>query len=132
MATYNINSVVAETFSFEDFTFTQVVTGAVTLADVGKAVTIDTTQDNAVKLAGDGDVVFGRLETVEIREQEGITVGAIARKFRTRLPKAAATNITRGQCVVGAGNGLVKGAAANETINTVIVVGTDYVIVEKL
>jgi uncharacterized protein with PhoU and TrkA domain len=129
---YTPNSVVAETFSFEDFIFTMLVTGAVTLADVGKAVALDTTADNAVKLAGDGDAIYGRLETLEIREQEGITVGAVARKFRTKLPKSAAA-IKRGDTLVGAGGGLVKAAAAaDQSINTVIAVGPTTVTVEKL
>ena len=47
-------------------------------ADEGKAVTQDTTAANTVKLAGDGDLILGRLEIVEIRSQEGIAVGTVS------------------------------------------------------
>ena len=39
---------------------------------VGLAVVQDSTASNTVKLAGDGDLIFGRLENVEDRKVEGI------------------------------------------------------------
>lgn len=54
--------------------------------DVGKAVTIDTASENAVKLAGDGDRVDGKLIVVEPRDVEGINVGTVAWAFADSLP----------------------------------------------
>lgn len=133
---YTPNSVVTQTFSFPDFTFTMLVSGTVTAADVGKAVALDTTAPNTVKLAGDNDAIFGRLETFEDREQEGIKVGAVSRKFRTVLPTAAA--VTVGAEVVGSATaGAVKPAGTQPAeglkSNRVIEVLTgNRAVVEKL
>ena len=129
---YTANAVVTETFTFNDFIFTMNVSGAVTQADLRKAVTLDKTAPNTVKLAGDGDPVYGRLETFETGGLDRLTVGAISRKFRTTLPKTAAA-IAVGDVVTGAGGGLVKkDATAGATGNTVIEVRADSVVVEKL
>ncbi|WOF44355.1 hypothetical protein KNJ79_05330 [Sphingopyxis indica] len=138
---YNPNSVVNYTFSFDDFTFTRKLAAGITAADVGKAVEIDTSAAGQVKLATDDAVVYGRLETFEDRGN-GLLVGAVSRKFLTKLPLKAALAgldaVAVGDTVVGAGAGEVKalndGAAKtpDETINTVIEVGDDFVIVEKL
>jgi len=140
---YNPNSVVNYTFSFEDFVFTYALAAGTTAADVGKAVELDTSAAGKVKLATDDGQVFGRLETFEDRGN-GLLVGAVSRKFRTKLPVKdglAGTEIPGlGDTVVGAGGGEVKALAAAETpfaktpdqnVNTVIEVGTDFVIVEK-
>jgi hypothetical protein len=139
---YTPNGVVTQLFSFEDFTFTMSVSGSVVAADVGKAVALDTTAANTVKLAGDGDQIFGRLETFENRTQEGIKVGAISRKLRAKLPvKTGLTGFNVpavGDTVVGAGAGEVKASnngsakTPDQTNNTVIEVGTGFVVVEKL
>ena len=139
---YTPNAVVTQLFSFPDFTFTMNVSGVVTAADVGKAVALDTTAPNTVKLAGDDDEVYGRLETFEDRTQENVKTGAVSRKIRAKLPvKAGLTTFdipAVGDTVVGAGAGEVKalndGAAKtpNQTNNTVIEVGTGFVVVEKL
>lgn len=109
---YTPNAVVASSFSFPDDTFTMNVSGAVTTADVGKAVSIDPTADNTVKLAGDGDEIYGRLETLETGGLDGMTVGAIANRFQAPLPVktglAGLNAVGRGDSVVGAGGGLVK------------------------
>lgn len=133
---YTPNSVVTQTFSFEDFIFTMLVSGAVTVNDVGKAVALDLTAPNTVKLAGDGDAVFGRLETFEDRTQEGIKVGAVSRKFRTILPTSA--QLAVGDEVVGSATaGAVKanptqpepGAGANVVVE---VISATQAVVEKL
>lgn len=49
-------------------------------APATKAVTLDTSAANTVKLATDGDKILGRLEVIEDRVVEGIQVGTIARK----------------------------------------------------
>lgn len=134
---YTPNAIVLEAFSMEDSTFTRYISGIADGTDpteiVGRAVAIDTTAAGTVKLAGDGDVVYGRVYQFEDRKQEGVKVVSVERKFVKRLPKTAAA-ITVGASVVGAGDGLVKAAAADERANTVIFVDEDldYVIVEKL
>jgi hypothetical protein len=137
----NPNAVVTYQFSFEDFTFTMNLASGITAADVGKAVALDTAA-NTVKLAGDGDNIYGRLETFEDRKQQGIKVGAVSRKFRSKLPvKSGLTSfnvVAVGDTVVGAGSGEVKasnsGSAKTPDIykNTVVEVGSGYAIVEKL
>jgi len=130
---YTPNSVVTYQFSFEDFTFTYYLKSTITAADVGKAVTIDATARNSVKLAGAGDPVFGRLETFEDRKQDGVKVGAISRKFRSKLPTSGAVAV--GDHVVGAATaGLVATGTAtvNDPRNHVIEVGNGFAIVEKL
>tara|TARA_R110002072_G_scaffold23791_4_gene81595 strand:+ start:3391 stop:3816 length:426 start_codon:yes stop_codon:yes gene_type:complete len=86
----------------EDFHYPFNVTGTVTAADVGKAVTYDTSAARAVKLAGDGDPVIGVLATFEARSIEGTQVGTVALKGGFRLQKAAGTDaIAIGDTVVG-------------------------------
>lgn len=92
----------------------------ITAADVGKAVEIDTSGEQKVKLATDGAVIIGRLEVVEDRKQEGILVGTVSLKgfnyfpIKTGLTGVAAVGI--GDTVVGAGNGEVKGANNGTTV----------------
>lgn len=140
--TYNPNAAVAHSFSFPDFTFTMNVTGTVVAADVGKAVALDATAANSVKLAGANDRVFGRLESFETGGLDGLTVGAISRKFRATLPVATGlTGINApavGDTVVGNGAGEVKCLnnttikTPDQSVNTVVQVLTGFVVVEML
>lgn len=132
---YTGSGVVTSGFPLDDFTFTYLISGLADAAAVnaapGKVVAIDTGAAATVKLAGDGDEIFGRVRTAEDRDVLGIKTAAIARKFKERVPAATGHGIVVGDSVVGAGNGLVKKAAeANGTV--VIETGTDYVVVEKL
>lgn len=139
---YTPNSIVAQLFTFSDFRFTYAISGTVVAADVGKAVALDTTVANTVKLAADGDTVFGRLEVFEDRLQDGLKVATISRKIRAKLPVKtglSALNVPAlGDTVVGAGDGEVKSKnngttrQPDLTDNTVIELGTGYVVVEKL
>lgn len=95
-------------FKFEDDNLTFTLAAGITIADVGKAVEIDTTTPNTVKLATDDGVIFGRLEVVEDRANESQLVGTIARKFSDTLPVASGENIAIGDMVIGAGAGEVK------------------------
>jgi hypothetical protein len=137
MPSMNINSIVLEAFSFEDFTFTRFITGTVDASCIGKAVTLDPAVAGAVKLAGEGDSVYGRIYTYEDRAQEGTKVVGCERKFIKRLPKSAAA-VAIGDHVVGTlvngVGGFVKTGVAtvNDPRNTALFVGSDYVIVEKL
>lgn len=129
---YTPNAVVTHQFSFEDFTFTYYLAAGITAANVGNAVALDATAPNKVKLAGDNDVVFGRLETFEDRTQEGVVVGAVSRKFRSKLPTTGVVAI--GDTVTGSATaGKVKASTGTDSVyeNTVIEVGTGFAIVEK-
>lgn len=130
---YTPNSVVTYQFSFEEFTFTYYLHASITAADLGKAVTLDTTGRNTVRLAGAGDHVFGRLETFEDRTQEGVKVGAVSRKFRSKLPTTGVVAV--GDNVVGSATlgSVATGAvpAGGHARNYVIEVGTGFAIVEK-
>lgn len=97
---------------------------------VGLAVAQDTTAANTVKLAGDGDVIVGRLESYEDRTAiEGVVVGAVKLVGGLELKKSEAA-MAVGDSVVGAGAGLVK---AGTDANGIVVweVRTDSVIVIK-
>lgn len=105
----------------------------ITVADVGKAVTIDTSGPNKRKLAGVDDKIVGRLETVEVRSATQV-VGAVSKEFIARLPIGAGQTINIGDTVVGFAAGTVKSAAAPDyTDNYVSEVNATagYVIVEK-
>lgn len=132
---YTPNAVVAHSFSFPDFTFTMNVSGAVTRADVGKAVALDPATPNTVKLAAANDVIYGRLESLEADGLDGLTVGAVARKFRAILPTDG-TAVAVGDSVDGGATaGTVKAQVAADSIdrNTVLEVLTgNRVVVEQL
>lgn len=97
---------------------------------VGLAVVQDSTASNTVKLAGDGDLIFGRLENVEDRKVEGIKVGAVKIIGGMAFKKSEATVVV-GDKVVGAGNGLVKKGADSTSDLAVWEVNGDEVIVVK-
>lgn len=97
---------------------------------VGLAVVQDSTASNTVKLAGDGDLIFGRLENVEDRKVEGIKVGAVKIIGGMAFKKSEAAVVV-GDKVVGAGNGLVKKDAGSTSDLAVWEVNGDEVIVVK-
>lgn len=141
--TYTASAVVAQTFNFGIFTFTMNLSGVAATdeavaAAAGKAVAFDATAPNTVKLAGDGDAIYGRIFQAENRAVLGIRVAAVERKYRAQLPTAAGyTTPAVGDRVIGGGNGTVKKATANAgagvpTDPLVIEVGTGYVVVEAL
>lgn len=95
----------------------------VTQDDIGKAVTIDTSADNAAKLAGDGDAILGRLANVEIEGSGSNKVvhGMVENLGGFNLPVATGVTLARGASVVGAldtvdtsngGAGYVKAGAS--------------------
>lgn len=103
------NGVSLRGLHLEEFAFTFVVTGTVSQSDIGKAVTLDTTQANSVKLAGDGDPILGRLASYEDRKQEGIKVGTVELKGSYQFT-CSGTQPSIGDTLVGAGAGIVKKA----------------------
>lgn len=82
----------------DDFWYTFLlssVSGEATDADAGvKAVEVDTTGQNRVKLATEGAKILGRLEVYENRTVEGIVVGTVSLKGGVRFyvnPNATAS-----------------------------------------
>ena len=88
----------------------------ITRASEGKAVTQDTSAPNTYKLAGDGDPIFGRLEIVEDRANEGQLVGNVKLLLMgVKLPIKAASGVAVGSFVIGAGAGEIKPQVADAT-----------------
>lgn len=132
-------------FNFEDSHLTFLLASGITKNDVGKAVALDTSAPNQVKLAGDGDTIVGRLVTVEPRVQEGITVGAVALRFANKMKiksgLTGAAAVVRGSTVVGAGDGEIRArhdgeasptATPDHNINFVTDVIGDYAVVVQV
>lgn len=87
----------------------------ITAADVGKAVTIDATAPNTYKLAGDGDVIRGRLEVVENRTNEGTLVGTVKLFVAgVRMPVKASDTLAAGDYAIGAGGGEIREYVAGD------------------
>jgi hypothetical protein len=90
--TYDPRKVVSAGFPLDDFTFTYNISGAVTQANLGAALTIDTTAASTMKLAGDGAPIHGRLQSYEDRSQQGAgKTGTVQRKFKERFPPPSVT-----------------------------------------
>lgn len=113
----------------EEFHYPFNLASAVTADDVGKPVTLDTTAANTVKVAGDGDVIVGKLVTYENRAIEGVKVGTVALKGGFKFAKSG--TIAVGASVQGAAtSGAVKALASpNYALNMVVESGSDYVVV---
>lgn len=112
----------------EEFHYPFNLASAVTANDVGKPVALDATAANTVKVAGDGDVIVGKLVTYEDRAIEGVKVGAVALKGGFKFAKSGV--IAVGASVQGAPGGAVKALGApNYALNMVVESGTDYVVV---
>lgn len=94
----------------EKFHYPFYLASGITKADVGKAIALDTSAANTVKLAGDGDKIIGKLVSVEDRGVEGVLVGTVTLRggFRFTEVDTPAFAIAVGDTVVGAGAGLVK------------------------
>ena len=91
----------------QDFRFTFRLTAGMVAADIGKPVALSTAANNTVKLAGDGDVVIGRLLTYRNLTTEGIIVGTVELKGGFRFNTAGAVAV--GNQVVGSATaGAVK------------------------
>lgn len=118
-------------FHFEDASLTVKLQAGITQNDVGKAVSM-TTVANTFKLSGDGDVILGRLVSVEDRTVEGQLVGAVEFQFANYLPIKAGQTVNPGDTVVGAGGGEVKAAAAADHSQNFVaeVVGSNAVVVK--
>lgn len=101
-------------YFFEDWNFTFNLESSITSADIGKAVEIDTSAANTVKLVTDGGEIFGRLEVVEDRKQDGDLLGTVSIKLGGKLPIKTGETVNVGDSLVGAGAGEVKAQAATK------------------
>lgn len=108
-------------FYFEDSLLTFNLTAGMDSDDVGKAVSLSTAAANTVKLAGDGDHIVGRLQSVEDRTVEGTLVGAVELRFANTLPIKTGETVAVGDTVVGAGVGEVKALAAASSAGKVYI-----------
>lgn len=129
-------------FHFEDSHLTVKLKTGIVVADIGKGLAIDPSAANTLKLAGDGDHIIARLETVEDRSIEGTLIGTASFRFSNLLPiKTGLTGseaVVVGSTVVGAGSGEVKALddgdstpTPNYSINFVAeIIGTNAVVVK--
>ncbi len=113
-----------------DFDYGLKYSGTIDADDVtdGKALSLDTTVANTVKLAANDDLIIGRLFQLEDRVVEGIQMATFRTKGGLRFPKNESETIALGDTIIGAGDGLVKSAGSADSSNRVIYVGTDYVV----
>lgn len=119
-------------FTFGDFSLTFNLATAVVEADIGKPMTLDTTTGTTMKVAGDGDVIFGRLETFEARTAG--KVGTVSTKFVQKFPVKAADALAVGDTAVGSViSGEIKKAPANDhSQNYVIAIASGVATLAKL
>lgn len=95
----------------EDAQYGVNISGTINLTtDIGKALSIDATAANTLKLAADGDNIIGRLEVYEDRTQEGIKVGTANTDGGMKFPIGASETVAVGDFIVGDGNGFVRKA----------------------
>jgi hypothetical protein len=114
----------------EEFHYPFNLASAITADDVGKPVALDATAANTVKVAGDGDVIVGKLASYENRAIEGVKVGAVALKGGFKFTKSGTVAV--GDSVQGAAGGAVKKlTAADYSLNMVVESGSDYVVVRN-
>lgn len=94
----------------EKFHYPFNLASGITRADIGKAVSLDTSAANTVKLAATGDKIIGQLVVVEDRSIEGILVGTVAMRggFKFTQITSPAFPIAVGDSVIGGGSGLVR------------------------
>lgn len=114
----------------EDFQWTWNISGTVTKDDEGKALSIDTTAANTLKLAVDAATIVGRLEVYENRVQEGIKIGTVSMngglKFLVK-PNAATSPDQRpavGDYLVGAVDGSSLGGYVRKATTVELALGT--------
>jgi len=111
----------------EEFTYAFFLESSVTEADLGKAVTIDTSAAMTMKLTGDNEVIMGRLDTFEDRGD--FKIGTVTLKGGFSFPFTG-TAPALGEGLVGSATaGVTKssGAAAAAGQPIVFKVLTDTV-----
>lgn len=70
----------------EDAQYSLQISGTVTEADVGKALAIDTSAPNTLKLADDNDVILGRLAAFEDRVAQGLKMCTLSAEGAYAFP----------------------------------------------
>lgn len=101
-----------------EWLYTMSLASGITEADVGKAVELDTSAENQVKLATDGGTIFGQLQQVEDRDATGQLLGTIALKGIFEFTRSG--SIAVGASIQGAGSGTVKSLTANAALNIAV------------
>lgn len=116
-----------------DSRYTFVLDSTITAEDVGKAVAIKAGSANTVKLAGDGDLIVGRLYSFENRGVEGGLTGLKTGAVETRGGFLFSTTGTPaiGDSVVGSATaGSVKaGADSRNRVVEIPAAGTAVVVI---
>jgi hypothetical protein len=100
----SLNGMVEEDSIYTFLCSSTVVAGT----DEGKAVSLDTSAANTVKLAAANDRLFGYIDTIEVRAVEGVTVVAVVTEFIRSLPHLSGEVFEVGDTAVGGGSGQVK------------------------
>ena len=115
----------------QDHIVTFTLPNTVVDADVGRPIALDTAGPNRAKIAGNDEIIIGRLETVEKRSASQ-TVGGVSLSGIMRLPLGAAQVVNIGQSVIGHASGVKAATTPNLADNYVIeVIGTTHVVVVK-
>lgn len=81
-----IGKVSLNSIHHEDAQYTFKISGTVTRADEGRALALDPSAANTVKLAGDDDVILGRLGIYEDRVAEGVKVCTLSAEGAMTFP----------------------------------------------
>lgn len=120
--------------SHEDSAYTFFYKTGMTSADLGKAVTLDTSAANSIKLAGDGDPILGQLFSLENRTVQGVQTCAVVTAGGMSFPKEAGSTIAVGDFLDGSSlaDGSVEAAPAATKWQVVEVVSTTEVIAISL
>ena len=103
----------------DEFQYTVSVANGVVDADAGvKAVSVDTSTANQVKLAADGERILGLLAVYENRVSEGVKVGTVylhgGYEFTMKATPSGPEMPAVGDFIVGAGSGTVRKATTAE------------------
>lgn len=93
------------------------ISGAVTDADVNKAVSIDAAAANTCKLAAEGAEILGRILVVEDRTSQGEgIVCTVEMRGGLEFPYKTGESLAPGDKIVGAGSGEVRKATAGDAV----------------
>ncbi len=132
----------------EDSTFTFNVSGTVATTDEGKALALDATGENTLKLAGAGDMIIGQLFKYEDRGAQKLVTAACDGVFAFPIASGLAGQavVAVGKYLEGSANGNVRAidlsgamatAAAAPKLNWLVIElvtlnGVDYAVAMKV
>ena len=116
----------------EDFHYPFNLASGMTIADVGKAVALDTTAPRTVKIAAATEEILGVLVSFEDRTVEGIKVGTVALKGGVQLTAVSGHSIVVGDYVEGSATaGQVQESATHKNCQVVAVSGDTLEVIFK-